>query len=65
MYRDKEYSVSFLNEFSDRIMFGTDICFANDPGYGMTDYLISLKGRESSGRKFEAIAYKTPNAYCI
>lgn len=59
MYRDKEYSVSFLNEFSDRIMFGTDICFANDPGYGMTDYLISLKETgKLPEEKFEAIAYK-------
>ena len=40
-------------------MFGTDICFANDPGYGMTDYLISLKETgKLPEEKFEAIAYK-------
>ncbi|MBN2853369.1 MAG: hypothetical protein JXQ23_11605 [Clostridia bacterium] len=25
--RDKEYAVKFLNEFQDRILFGTDICY--------------------------------------
>ncbi|MCL1792569.1 MAG: amidohydrolase [Oscillospiraceae bacterium] len=28
--RDPEYAVSFLNEFKDKIMFGTDICTKNN-----------------------------------
>jgi uncharacterized protein len=30
--RDKEYGVKFLIEFQDRILFGTDVCFADQKG---------------------------------
>lgn len=59
MLRDDEYSICFLNEFSDRIMFGTDICYANDKGYGMTDYLIQLlTEKRISQEVFDAVSYK-------
>jgi len=30
--RDEEYGVRFLNEFQDRVIFGTDVCFADAEG---------------------------------
>lgn len=30
--RDREFGIRFLNEFQDRILFGTDICFAGPEG---------------------------------
>jgi len=30
--RDREYGVHFLKEFQDRILFGTDVCFADEEG---------------------------------
>ena len=30
--RDKEYGIKFLTEFQDRILFGTDVCFADEEG---------------------------------
>jgi len=30
--RDRDYGVAFLNEFQDRILFGTDVCFADEEG---------------------------------
>ena len=29
---DKEYGIKFLKEFQDRILFGTDVCFADEEG---------------------------------
>lgn len=30
--RDRDFGVRFLNEFQDRILFGTDVCFADPEG---------------------------------
>lgn len=40
--RDPEYGIQFLNEFQDRLFFGTDIC-APDTPVPIVDYLIKLK----------------------
>ena len=31
LMRDRQYAIKFLNEFSDRIMFGTDTCYFDQP----------------------------------
>ena len=59
MRRDEAYAVHFLNEFSDRVLFGTDICFANEYGYVLTDFLKSLLAEQKLPQAaFEAIAWK-------
>jgi predicted TIM-barrel fold metal-dependent hydrolase len=40
--RDKKYAVKFLDEFQDRLMFGTDIC-APDTPTPLVDFLLELK----------------------
>ncbi len=59
MTRDIEFSRKFMNEFSDRILFGTDICFAEIPKELVIDL---LKGFHADGtlsdEKFEAITHK-------
>ncbi|RKY23395.1 MAG: hypothetical protein DRP83_09330, partial [Planctomycetota bacterium] len=40
--RDAEYAVRFLNEFQDRLMFGTDIC-APDTPTPLIDFLLELR----------------------
>lgn len=40
--RDRVYAVKFLNEFQDRLMFGTDIC-APDTPTPLVDFLLDLK----------------------
>jgi len=30
--RDRDYGVTFLKEFQDRVLFGTDVCFADEEG---------------------------------
>ena len=40
--RDVDYAVQFLNEFQDRLMFGTDIC-APDTPTPLVDFLIGLR----------------------
>jgi len=40
--RDPDYAVEFLNEFQDRLLFGTDIC-APDTPTPLIDFLIKLK----------------------
>ena len=40
--RDRDYAVTFLNEFSDRLLFGTDIC-APDTPTPLVDFLLELK----------------------
>ena len=40
--RDREYAVQFLNEFQDRLMFGTDIC-APDTPTPLVDFLLQLR----------------------
>jgi predicted TIM-barrel fold metal-dependent hydrolase len=56
--RDRDFGIRFLNEFQDRILFGTDTCFA-DPE-GEIPVLRYLKGLLSGGaisrRVFDKIA---------
>lgn len=40
--RDKNYAIKFMNEFQDRLMFGTDIC-APDTPTPLVDFLLELK----------------------
>lgn len=42
--RDPEYAVSFLEEFSDRILYGCDICAAtNTHPYAFDEFLTSIR----------------------
>lgn len=45
--RDPEYGVRFLNEFQDKLMFGTDVCFADEEG--RMPHLNYLKERLAAG----------------
>lgn len=45
--RDPDYGVRFLNEFQDKLLFGTDVCFADEEG--RTPHLRYLKERLASG----------------
>ncbi|MBI2297696.1 MAG: amidohydrolase family protein [Armatimonadetes bacterium] len=40
--RDPDYAVQFLNEFQDRLLFGTDIC-APDTPTPLVDFLLELR----------------------
>lgn len=44
LMRDRAYSIKFLNEFQDRLMFGTDIC-APDTSTPLVDYLLDLRDK--------------------
>lgn len=52
--RDPEYAVRFLNEFQDRLLFGTDIC-APDTPTPLVDFLIGLR---DSGRISDTVFRK-------
>ncbi|MCP4639126.1 MAG: amidohydrolase family protein [bacterium] len=52
--RDPDYAVTFLNEFQDRLFFGTDIC-APDTETPLVDFLIGLR---ETGRIDEAVFRK-------
>ncbi len=54
LMRDPEYAVQFLNEFQDRLLFGTDIC-APDTPTPLVDYLSDMR---ASGRITEAVFRK-------
>ena len=45
--RDKDYGVRFLNEFQDRILFGTDVCFGGPEG--RMPHLSYLRGLLQEG----------------
>ena len=45
--RDPEYGVRFLNEFQDKLLFGTDVCFAD--AEGRLPHLNWLKERLAAG----------------
>ena len=53
--RDPEYAVKFLNEFQDRLFFGTDICCPDNPATPLVDFLLGLR-RE--GRISETVFQK-------
>jgi predicted TIM-barrel fold metal-dependent hydrolase len=44
--RDPEYAVKFLNEFQDKLFFGTDIC-APDTTTPLVDFLLKLRDEGS------------------
>jgi len=52
--RDPDYAVGFLNEFQDRLFFGTDIC-APDTPTPLVEFLVELR---DSGRISEAVFQK-------
>ena len=54
--RDSEYAVKFLNEFQDKLFFGTDICSFNQK-VQLAEYLLSLKSKgKISQEVFQKIA---------
>ena len=56
--RDPAYGVRFLNEFQDRVMFGTDVCGPKDP-FRMLDYLKELRANGKLPEvAFQKIAHK-------
>ena len=58
MARDPEYAVRFLNEFHERIMFGTDLCYYKQPFYNC-DFLIKLRDEGKISQDiFDEIAFK-------
>ena len=61
MLRDMEYAGKFMNEFSDRIMFGTDICY-HDQNIRQPEILYTLRDNGSITQEmFDNIARR--NAY--
>ena len=58
MTRDKDNAIKFLNEFQDRLMYGTDICKAGGI-LGMDAFLLELRQEGSlSEEAFQKIAHK-------
>ena len=56
MLRDMAYAGEFMREFSDRILFGTDICF-HDQKVRQPEILYTLRDSGSiTGEMFENIA---------
>ena len=54
--RDRAYGIKFMNEFQDRLLFGTDICPPDMP-FTTADYLIELReSGEISEQVFNKIA---------
>jgi len=54
--RDRKYGIGFMNEFQDRLFFGTDICAPNTPT-PLVDYLLELRqSGEISESVFQKIA---------
>ena len=52
--RDPDYAVHFLDEFQDRLLFGTDIC-APDTPTPLVDFLLEMR---DAGRISEAVFQK-------
>ena len=54
--RDEEYAVKFLNEFQDRLMFGTDICSPDTPT-PLVDFMLKLRNENKiSEEVFQKVA---------
>jgi hypothetical protein len=54
--RDRDYAIKFMNEFQDRLMFGTDIC-APDTPTPLVDFMLDLlKSGDISEAVFKKIA---------
>lgn len=57
--RDKEYCVKFLNEFQDRLYFGTDACNVNADLLPFVEFFKNLKNDEKiSEDVYDKIMYK-------
>lgn len=58
--RDPDYGIRFLNEFQDKLLFGTDVCFADDEG--RMPHLKFLNNRLQDGsisqEVYDKITYK-------
>jgi len=58
--RDPEYGIRFLNAFQDKLLFGTDVCFADEEG--RMPHLNYLKERLAAGdisqEVYDKITYK-------
>jgi len=52
--RDPDYAVQFLEEFQDRLLFGTDICIPDTPT-PLVDFLLDLR---KSGKISEEVFWK-------
>ena len=55
--RDPEYAAKFIEEFSDRLMYGCDICATiNDHMFGFNDFLNKMRSEgaisEENYKKF-------------
>ena len=54
--RDEEYAVKFINEFQDRLMFGTDIC-RPDTATPLVDFMLKLRDEKKiSETVFQKVA---------
>jgi len=54
--RDTDYAVQFINEFQDRLLFGTDICMP-DQEFELIDFLLKLrKSNKISEIVFQKVA---------
>ena len=51
--RDSEYGVAFINEFQDRLLFGTDVCFGDEQG--RMPHLRHLKDLLAEGKISQAV----------
>lgn len=57
--RDLDFSRAFMNEFWDRIMYGTDVCYPTPPKYDMMGIIETFHNDGSlSDEKYEAITHK-------
>ena len=55
--RDREYAVQFLNEFQDRLLFGTDICHFEQT-FPLRDLLLEWRAtKKISESVFQKIAH--------
>ena len=46
--RDRDYAVTFINEFQDRLLFGTDICAPDQP-FPQLEFLLELRDAGTIG----------------
>ena len=59
--RDEDYTVQFLTEFQDRLLFGTDICVPDTPT-PLVDLLLRLR---DTGRISETVFQKVARENAI
>ena len=55
--RDEEHAIKFLNEFQDRLMFGTDICNIETASTPLVDFMLKLRNEKKiSEEVFQKVA---------